>query len=425
MTEQVGRLLLGSEAVEVVQKKPLPLPDGQGVEYRGGRGLFGLLLKNTLLGIVTIGLYRFWARTALRRYFWSAISVNGEPLEYTGRGSELFIGFLVVMAVFVPVSLIYYTVQTMLVGNAAALGWLDIFYFAAILLLVAAGQYRARRYRLSRTVWRGIRAAQDGSTWAYVGRYAVWSIAFFLTLGLSVPWAAADLARYRIDHTSWGDQCGHFHGRASGLLWPWLRLYLLAVMPLLIMAAVLLPTALSSGMADFGKLLTTATIGFSKAERIALLVVAILPWVLLPAAFTHFTFCWLRWYLDGTSVGFLKLHAGFRPWRLALRVVLSYLLILVMLSLVMALIVLLFGTQNFSMSSFNPVLALTALAGFLIFYVFGGIFTTLLIVVPVLRRIVDGITVDGLERIDAVMQSDRPWDKSGEGLADSFDIGIG
>lgn len=44
----------------------------------------GLSFKNGLLNIVTLTLYRFWAKTEVRRRIWSGVSLNGEAFEYTG-----------------------------------------------------------------------------------------------------------------------------------------------------------------------------------------------------------------------------------------------------------------------------------------------------------------------------------------------------
>ena len=77
------------------------------VEYIDQPGLVGLSIVNFLLNLVTLGFYRFWAKTRVRRHIWSSVHVNGEPLEYTGTGKELFIGFLVIMLVlFLPLALI-------------------------------------------------------------------------------------------------------------------------------------------------------------------------------------------------------------------------------------------------------------------------------------------------------------------------------
>jgi uncharacterized membrane protein YjgN (DUF898 family) len=49
----------------------LPLSaDGASIKFTGRRlPLIGLLLKNSLLTVMTIGIYRFWAKTRIRRYF--------------------------------------------------------------------------------------------------------------------------------------------------------------------------------------------------------------------------------------------------------------------------------------------------------------------------------------------------------------------
>ena len=45
----------------------------------------------TLLNVVTLTIFRFWGRTRFRRQLWADTKVGGEPLEYTGRGMELFL----------------------------------------------------------------------------------------------------------------------------------------------------------------------------------------------------------------------------------------------------------------------------------------------------------------------------------------------
>ena len=53
-----------------------------------------IAFPNLLLSIVTLGIYRFWATTREREYLWSKTQFIDERLEWTGRGIELFIGFL-------------------------------------------------------------------------------------------------------------------------------------------------------------------------------------------------------------------------------------------------------------------------------------------------------------------------------------------
>ena len=53
-----------------------------------------IALTNLLLTIVTLGIYRFWAKTRERRYLWSHTRFIDDTLEWTGTGKELFIGFI-------------------------------------------------------------------------------------------------------------------------------------------------------------------------------------------------------------------------------------------------------------------------------------------------------------------------------------------
>src|SRR5690349_18193020 len=134
------------------------------------RTLFGIFFKNLLLTLITVGVYRFWAKTRTRRFLWSGTAIDGEPFEYTGTGMELFIGFLKALAILGPLFAILQIGQLWLgkdhVWLMAALSYGQTLL---IIVLIYAGSYAARRYRMSRTLWSGIRFRQAGSPWRYVG----------------------------------------------------------------------------------------------------------------------------------------------------------------------------------------------------------------------------------------------------------------
>ena len=82
------------------------------IEYIDKPGLGRIALLNALLFVVTLTIYRFWAKTNVRRHIWSCVRINGEPLEYTGRGMELLLGFLIVFGLFfLPVFLVLMVMQ--------------------------------------------------------------------------------------------------------------------------------------------------------------------------------------------------------------------------------------------------------------------------------------------------------------------------
>src|SRR4030043_1381420 len=65
--------------------------------------LWRLLIRGALLLMVTLGIYRFWLATDVRRFLWSNTEIAGETLEYTGTPLELLLGFLIAIAILIPV----------------------------------------------------------------------------------------------------------------------------------------------------------------------------------------------------------------------------------------------------------------------------------------------------------------------------------
>jgi uncharacterized membrane protein YjgN (DUF898 family) len=194
------------------------------VSFSGKRGEFrALVTRGAVLELMTVGFYRFWLTTDIRRHLWSDTAVDDDAFEYTGRGKELLIGFLFALAIIVPVYLAYFlvSVEVSRFKAFASFPLLAFFYLFGQFAI-----YRARRYRLTRTVWRGVRFWMTGSGWAYAGWAALWGVLVGLTLGLMLPWREAALERYKMRHTHYGDLQGSFEGRGWDFfkrgwwLWP-------------------------------------------------------------------------------------------------------------------------------------------------------------------------------------------------------------
>jgi uncharacterized membrane protein YjgN (DUF898 family) len=155
----------------------------------------GLGIKNGLLNMVTFGVYSFWAKTATRRSIWEKVSLNGEAFSYTGKGLELFLGFLLGTAVLlVP----YVAVVILTMVNHFFLLLMFPLYFGFIAVLGAA-VFMAFRYIAGRTRWRGTRFQLTGSPakfgWSYLG--------YFLLMLVTLGWFSPAMTM-RLSGKLWG-----------------------------------------------------------------------------------------------------------------------------------------------------------------------------------------------------------------------------
>lgn len=221
-------------------------------DNRGDR-LLALGVRNALLKTLTLGIYSAWAKTEVRRRLWSFTKLNGEPLEYTGTGRELFLGLLIAMAVVVlPAILGAVAVAVAFGGDKQAIAVYQFALYVIFLLLIGNAIYRAWRYRLSRTRWRSIRGALLGSPGTYGWTY-FWTLAVPLLAAIAagaavtaltlpalggvttvlallialwvLPWRANLLRRIMTEQTRFGDTPLSYDGtagplyKAYGLTW--------------------------------------------------------------------------------------------------------------------------------------------------------------------------------------------------------------
>jgi uncharacterized membrane protein YjgN (DUF898 family) len=183
---------------------------------------------NALLIICTLGIYRFWASARQRRYLWSRTHLIDDSFEWTGTGKEMFLGFLIVVAVLAPFLLFFQFLLPALIARGmtgAAFGIFTLFYISLI-YLGGFARFRALRYRLSRTWWHGIRGGSDDPGWKYgaeyLGRYAL----TFVTMLIIFPWAATRLWNSRWNEMSFGPLQFRSNLTADGLKWRWALIYI-------------------------------------------------------------------------------------------------------------------------------------------------------------------------------------------------------
>lgn len=181
---------------------------GSALVFNGNwREFAPIAFTNLLLIIVTLGVYRFWAKTRERRYLWSRTDFIGDPLEWAGTGKELFIGFVLVALLFlVPLIVIQFGAEALAArGHFGAAILLLVAAYVALIYVFGLARFRALRYRLSRTHWRGIRGGSDNPGWDYA-LTSLWKTAVGVFLfGFMIPWSMTSLWNDRWGRMSFGN----------------------------------------------------------------------------------------------------------------------------------------------------------------------------------------------------------------------------
>lgn len=198
-----------------------PFPGGEvnRLTFHGvGGTLFGIHIVNVFLTIVTLGIFYFWGKARVRRYLWSQLAIAGDRFAFHGTGREMLIGFLKAMLIFavplVVLSIVYSSPSVW--GIVRTLAYLLAYVIGAVFYPLAI--VGARRYRLSRSSWRGIRFSFRGSAQAFIKLFLVNSMITGLTLGLWYP--VFDTKRYAfLTSNSWfGNRRFSFDGTHFRLL---------------------------------------------------------------------------------------------------------------------------------------------------------------------------------------------------------------
>ncbi len=414
--------------------------------------LVSLGLINGLLLVGTLGLYSAWAKTEVRRKLWSFTRINGEPLEYTGTGRELFLGLIIVFSlVIVPVFLGGVAVSLMIPGSAQALTGYQFIIYTLFLFLFGVATYRAKRYRLSRSQWRGIRGALTGSStgygWTYFWTLAVPAIvitalalaAAWLTgpnIGGTIllggliaalwilPWRANKLQQIATTATHFGSQPLTYTGTSRPLYARYLYAWAGSAVILLASILVTLHLAVDSGALETWRT-TKQFPAFSSLLRLALVWLTALALCAIITAWyrasqmrhfahhTHIDTASFRSTVTGAGLAWLS----FTNWTLRVGALLTGITtggVLIYLTGAMP------KSDDTDLSRFTiatldvlflvvPIVVLTTMA-------------TTFAQFRTARYTVSRLSLDGPVDFDAILQSQNSAPRRGEGLAQMFDI---
>jgi uncharacterized membrane protein YjgN (DUF898 family) len=335
----------------------------------------GLSFKNGFLNIVTLTLYRFWGRTEVRRRIWAATYLNDEPLEYTGRGMELFKGFLfALLVVGLPFLIAGFGAQ--LLGSAGLLLFIPLYLL--LFFLLGFGVFTAFRYLASRTVWRGVRFGLEGSPVRYGRDYLGYLLLTAVTFGWFAPAMQRRMAGRLWGGLRFGDRKFSFDidaARKEGVYGPYAIAFLGSFVAYILLAFVGVAAMAGSGIANDMKPGAVPPLGFIAGIYVFLAVYL----VITSTLFAGYQAAMLRSIAAGVSFGDLrfKLDAKWLP----------------MAGLTLGNLALLAVTLGFLMP---------------------------LVQARTSKFLLDRLIISGAADLEAISQSAVAAPRTGEGLADAF-----
>jgi uncharacterized membrane protein YjgN (DUF898 family) len=413
-----------------------PVAAAGAVRFLGDEGAYWRLrVKGAALVVVTLGIYRFWLATDVRRFLWSNTEISGDTLEYNGLATELLIGFLFAVAILVPLYMGFALVALeldLVAVTPALIG------FALLLLLGEYALYRARRYRLTRTVFRGLRFDQHGSPWRYA-LYALvcWGIVI-VTLGLAYPWTAAFIERFKMRNTSYGDLQGRFEGRGLALFWRGLPIWLLVVgVPIFAIGGMarlidwnMLGNELAAAQGDGNSMNMLIKNNPQLAEAIGIIIAAFSASVLVAIVlYPVFQAVKLRWWISGLRFGEVAVTSRLRirqVYRVYLRLLL-YLFLLGLLASVMGgmTVAVVLGIVGLAHNTTLTQVAIGAISLLLyvVFMIGSSTIYQVIVAAGLWRLGAQTAALSGEAALDGVRATGTASSALGEGLADALGVG--
>lgn len=383
--------------------------------------LQGIATKNACLGALTLGIYRFWGKTNIRRHFWNRIYVYGDPLEYTGTGKELLFGFFAAIVIVAPFYSLYHygpriADQPALGIRIALIGFYSVCVILGTLLYHLA-VFRTLRYRLSRTRWRGIAAGMKGSSWQYAKMGLLYSFLTALSLGIAYPLQNIALFRKRAEAAHLGSVSFTFDGEVKYLLWRWV--------PLWVPLAGLTATALFFTMQYVNSIEPFIVSQKNPPSPSSLQAWSMggLPCLYIAAitGYAWYRVQQLRYYVNHLHIAGVTFKSTFKFHRFAISVILYGLATLaVVFPLLLVTSTIIHFAFNGNGVAGNIGIGLMAL----IAYGFSSFFYTVLIMQPVTRYFFDSFKSEGTPDFSTIKHRENLENpRYGEGFADMFDIG--
>ncbi|MFO1450341.1 MAG: YjgN family protein [Opitutaceae bacterium] len=178
------------------QPPPLPVPPPRHpfLFHGNAREFFRIWIVNTLLTLLTAGLFLAWAKVRKRRYLRGCTELMGHRFDYRARPSRILIGNLIVLVFFLGYALfgvVYPIIRYGVLGAGVLfLPWIVV---------------RSLSFNAHNTAYRGMRFRFTSQVSAAAFVYLLEPVLIVITLGIYYPAWVRSVRRYQVDHHRLGD----------------------------------------------------------------------------------------------------------------------------------------------------------------------------------------------------------------------------
>jgi uncharacterized membrane protein YjgN (DUF898 family) len=299
----------------IPQPPPRPARRTLVFSFQGSaRDYFGIWIVNTLLKIVTVGIYSAWAKVRKRRFFYGSTTLDDQSFEYLADPMALFKGWLIAAAAF-----ILYSIGSKF--SPVLSGVIALIVFTAFPWLVV----RSRIFNSINSSYRNIRFGfRPDYRQAYVV-YAGLPILSVVSFGLLTPYMLYRQKRFVVENSSYGSTRFAFSARLKDF-------YILSLKVVLGFVALAALVGLIVALSGVGQAVVAGATGRMLPKGMALIPMFSLPLVyFLMMVYGQTALANLSW--NGTRLGSGGFRSTLRTRDMALLFVTNALAILFSLGL--------------------------------------------------------------------------------------------
>lgn len=189
-------------------------------EFRGtGTEYFKIWIVNTILSVLTLGIYSAWAKVRRKQYLYSNTRLEGNTFQYLADPMKILKGRAIVFVLF----MIYSALSSLLpiVGSILSLAFILVLPW----LIVRSLTFNARN-----SAFRNIRFGFKGSTKEAASAYILWPFFAAITLGILFPSAYYRQKKFIVDNSTYGTTPFDFGATSKD----YFRLFYRAFIPMII-----------------------------------------------------------------------------------------------------------------------------------------------------------------------------------------------